>query len=131
MNFSQDPLIASEMFSLGGPRAVRAYPSGESMGDSGYLLSLEARWDWSAMRGPGAFLDYWQWYGFYDAGTAEVNDTAGTTYTLAGVGGGLRFGMEGQYSFDASYAKQAGGDDPADTESGDDQFWVQIVKHFN
>src|SRR5688572_8272905 len=39
--YSADPLVVSEQFSLGGPDSVRGYPSWEVMGDRGYTASIE------------------------------------------------------------------------------------------
>lgn len=68
-NRNLDP---SEQLSLGGPRAVRAYPTGELLVDEGFIVNVEWRWAlnedvtafylWDIARGrsnhdPGPFLD--------------------------------------------------------------------------
>lgn len=56
-------LDSVEKFQLGGPTGVRAYPVGEGLGDNGWLLSLETRYD--AWKTPWGTV---QFSGFYDVG---------------------------------------------------------------
>jgi hemolysin activation/secretion protein len=85
-------LESSERFALGGADGVRAYPSGEGVGDSGWLGSLEVRYAFAAA--PGMSLA-----GFMDAGgvkrfTKNATQLLGAepnTYELAGLGLGLRY----------------------------------------
>ena len=57
-------LDSSEKFSLGGASGVRAYPSGEASGDSGWMGSLELRY---------ALMQHMAVSVFYDAGSINVN----------------------------------------------------------
>ncbi|WDI33037.1 ShlB/FhaC/HecB family hemolysin secretion/activation protein [Hyphococcus flavus] len=86
---SLDPLLASEEFSLGGARFGRAYDYGELTGDDGAAAIIELRYG----RNPNlAFLDFYQFYGFYDYGVVW-NDNAAPGFeelSLSSVGGGLR-----------------------------------------
>jgi hemolysin activation/secretion protein len=85
-------LESSERFALGGADGVRAYPSGEGVGDSGWLGSLEVRYAFAAA--PGMSLA-----GFMDAGgvkrftknAAQLLGAEPNTYELAGLGLGLRY----------------------------------------
>lgn len=60
-------LDSSEKFLLGGAGGVRAYPSGEGLGDIGWLASVEARY---------RLADNWQGVVFYDVGGVKINETA-------------------------------------------------------
>ena len=77
-------LDSSEGFSIGGPDGVRAYPTGEGQGDSGWLSQIELRLPVEPF---APFL-------FHDAGRVRVNqvpwDDATNTRALAGAGVGLR-----------------------------------------
>ena len=79
-------LDSSEKFSLGGPTSIRAYPSGEGIGDEGYRGTLELR---------QTLLQNIQGVVFYDFGTVKINKNpfgaAGTSNnkTLAGAGFGI------------------------------------------
>jgi hemolysin activation/secretion protein len=57
-------LDSSEQFSLGGPNAVRAYPTGEGVGDQGWVATAEVRY---------RVLQSLRFAGFYDAGGIETN----------------------------------------------------------
>ena len=87
--YSLDPLLASEEFSLGGARFGRAYDYGELTGDDGVAALVELRYG----RNPNlGFLNFYQIYGFYDYGVVW-NDNAAPGFeelSLASVGGGLR-----------------------------------------
>ena len=87
--WSADPLLSYEEFSLGGEQFGRAYDYGEVTGDDGVAGSGElrycdsTRWPW---------LSEYQVYGFYDIG-AVWNETPGggtTRDSLASAGAGLR-----------------------------------------
>ena len=79
-------LDSSEKFSLGGPTSIRAYPSGEGIGDEGYRGTLELR---------QTLMQNVQGVVFYDFGTVKINKNpfgaAGTSNnkTLAGAGFGI------------------------------------------
>ena len=42
--FAWQPLFTGEEFALGGPDTVRGYPQASYLGDTGYVVSAEARW---------------------------------------------------------------------------------------
>lgn len=55
---SNKNLDSSEELSLGGSYGVRAYPTSEASGDSGYLASLELKYAMSSELIPSIFTDY-------------------------------------------------------------------------
>lgn len=82
--FAGKNLDSSEKFLLGGVGGVRAYPSGEGLGDEGWLATAEWRY---------RLLPTLQGVLFYDTGGVDVNHTpfaAGKNHrTLSGQGLGL------------------------------------------
>lgn len=88
--WSADPLLSYEEFSVGGERVGRAYDFAEIAGEHGVAASAELRftpsmaWDW---------LQSYQVYGFYDIGAVwnDVSGGANKHNTLSSLGFGLRF----------------------------------------
>lgn len=85
-------LDASEKFALGGPSGVRAYPSGEGSGDTGWRSSVELRYDTALGAWPGSNV---QWAAFVDHGWIRLhhdppgtiaNATGSNAYHLTGAG---------------------------------------------
>ncbi len=87
--FSDQPLVASEEFAIGGARYGRAYDYAELTGDDGVAVLFEMRYG----RDPKIdLLDFYQFYGFYDFG-AVWNENMAPGFgeaTLASAGAGLR-----------------------------------------
>ena len=75
-----------EKFSLGGPTSIRAYPTGEALGDEGYRGTLELR---------QSLMQNIQGVVFYDFGSIKINKNpfgaagASNNKTLAGAGLGI------------------------------------------
>ena len=92
---SNKNLDPSEQFTLGGPNGVRGYPAGEASGDSGFIATLEARYNLAAAPGLQAF-------GFIDTGSIRLRSSPGivpivsitgnNSYALSSSGVGLRYG---------------------------------------
>ncbi len=136
-------LDSSEKFVLGG-MGVRAYPQGEAAGDSGTLLSLEARYNI-----PGVEFVNLQLVGFYDYGSIKLHKTTWAnwepiglpnfpnSYSLAGAGFGLNIYKENNFSLRSSLAWKVGANPGRDTlgrdsdnESKGLRFWLQLNKQF-
>jgi hemolysin activation/secretion protein len=122
-------LDSSEKTGLGGPGAVRAYPSGEGYGDDADVLALEARYRIGQLAGAEAALR-----GFYDAGSVRINHHALPTDTanrqrLAGYG--FAFDLIQARSFSGT-AMVAWRDTRAATAEPDrrPRFWLQLTKYF-
>ena len=101
--WSADPLLSYEEFSLGGETYGRGYDYGEISGEHGAAFSGELRygsnlnWRW---------LSEYQLYGFYDVG-AVWNETSGDKYTMdhlssAGTGFRLRLNDTLRTGFEAA-----------------------------
>lgn len=101
---ANDPLLASEEFSLGGARFGRAYDYGELTGDDGVATVVELRYG----RNPDIdVLDFFQLYGFYDYGVVW-NDNAAPEFqelSLSSAGAGLRLTFPASLSANFEIAK--------------------------
>jgi hemolysin activation/secretion protein len=116
-----DNLDSSESFILGGARGVRAYPPGEGVGDEGWLVQLEARYQY------GVYAPYL----FYDTGRTRVHAKPGqitpavtdNTRSISGTGLGLRY-VRDQFSLDAAVAwRTSGGDPESDSKDRNPRIW--------
>lgn len=86
--YSLDPLVASEEFSLGGEGIGSAYDAAEIAGDSGAGARMELRYQDMVQ---DAWIPYYQVYGFYDGGKVWNRDVLpsekkGESLTSTGVG---------------------------------------------
>ncbi|MEI6732759.1 MAG: ShlB/FhaC/HecB family hemolysin secretion/activation protein [Comamonadaceae bacterium] len=122
--FANTNLDSSEKFILGGSSGVRAYPSGEGSGDSGWGGSLEARYDMPAATSLGNL----QWFAFIDTGHVTLNSNvwgAGAvsnaegvnSYGLSGAGFGLALTRPGSHTVRALWT-QAVGSNPGRSVAG-------------
>ena len=119
-------LDASEKLALGGDRAVRAYPSGEVLVDSGWIGSVE--WRYSASDDVVLAL-------FHDAGRGEqarnVNSSdTRNRRTLRGSGVGLTWSAPYAITLRAALAWRLGDPPQSDTGSTDPRLLVQVQKAF-
>ncbi len=121
-------LVSTEQYSLGGPNAVRAYPSGEAMSDNANIINLELRWN-LFYKHRNSMADTIQLYPFYDVGSGSRDNAAGTTYERSAVGLGLRIGKTGSYLIDISAARTANGQE-ALSEEVDNKIWASVIKWF-
>jgi hemolysin activation/secretion protein len=132
-------LDSSEKFVLGGPFGVRAYPTGEAVGDAGFLVNLELRHDIQPGLQLAAFLDHgqirlhrYEWEGWQGANTHITN-----RYGLSGYGFGLSWNQPGSFSVRASIAQRIGDNPGRDVNDHDSdgtksrtRFWLQAVTYF-
>lgn len=123
-NKNLDP---SQKLSLGGARAVRAYPSGELLVDEGLLGTIEWRW---------SFNDEWTPYLFYDAARGKIakDPVVGeldNTQSLRGAGFGVSWARPGNFALNATLAWRAGTRE-AITDGGgrNPRLFVQFQKFF-
>ncbi len=118
-------LDPSEKLSLGGARAVRAYPSSEALVDQGWISTVEYRW---------AVTDEITPYVFFDAAHGKrakrVNEP-GNGVSLRGAGLGFSWGRAGNFSVNATLAWRVG-TDRAVTDGGgrNPRFFIQAQKVF-
>lgn len=137
-------LDSSEKFILGGVTGVRAYPAGEGPGDTGWVSSVELRYD---IAGNPVFGD-WQLIAFFDTGRVEQNKNtwdgwnAGNpsqpnSYQLSGSGLGVNLIKEGSHVMRAIYAHKVGSNPgrnvaglDADGMEDSSRIWLQTMIYF-
>ena len=124
-------LDPSEKMSLGGTDGVRAYPQGESFGDQGYLVNLEARLLLPKSESlPGRM----HLIGFVDAGSVTINKNpwaAGSNQrSLAAYGVGLTWSEPGNFLVRTYYARKLGNDPATSGPDRSGRLWIQGVKYF-
>ena len=82
--YTEEPLLAPEQFALGGEQWLRAYDAAELLGDRGFGVKLEVRYNLVAS---GAATTY----GFYEYGRVYLNDSSLRSQGAATAGAGIRF----------------------------------------
>jgi len=107
-------LASAEKFILGGPSGIRAYPTGEASGDSGYVANFELRYDLPYQNEIGSL----QLVGFFDTGyivqhtTRWKNDVTNITgqndYNLHGAGIGINVAVGNNISIRGTWAHTIG-----------------------
>ena len=124
-------LDPSEKMSLGGMDGVRAYPQGESFGDQGYLVNLEARLllpNAESLPGRAHLI------GFVDAGSVTINKNpwaAGANKrSLGAYGVGFTWSDPGNFLLRTYYARKLGNDAATSAPDKSGRFWIQGVKYF-
>lgn len=118
-------LDSSEAFGPGGPNGVRAYPTGEGFGDTGWLAQLELRYTM------GAFSPYV----FHDSGRVKVNAKPPTSAdnikrSISGSGVGVRY-QRGDWNLDTAVAwRTHGGKPESDTRDRNPRWWATLSYRF-
>ncbi len=124
--FANHNLDPSEKLALGGDRAVRAYPSGEVLVDTGWIGGVE--WRYSATNDLVLAL-------FHDAGHGEQsrdptpNDLRNRR-TLRGTGVGLTWNAPYAVTLRAAAAWRMGDPPVSDSGASDPRVLVQVQKAF-
>lgn len=104
--YTKDPLVSLEQFSMGGPDSVRAYPVSAALAEKGGVASLEyviGAPGFAARPGPGnrAWGDILQFSLFADYANGELNAplTPGQVHdvSLSGAGGSVQFSLPGKF----------------------------------
>lgn len=121
------PLDSSEHFSLGGPYGVKAYPTSEGSGDSGYITRAEYRW-----LIPVEAHDQQLQLAFYaEHGGVWIDRNRGNSGSknhrnLQGLGVGIIWQRWQDWFIRADYAWKLGGEDPvSDTSHNNGRFWIR------
>lgn len=121
------PLDSSEHFSLGGPYGVKAYPTSEGSGDSGYITRAEYRW-----LIPLEAHDQQLQLAFYaEHGGVWIDRNGGDSGTknhrnLQGAGIGIIWQRWQDWFIRADYAWKLGAEDPvSDTSHNNGRFWIR------
>lgn len=122
--WAQKNLDSSEKFSLGGANGVRAYPSGEGVGDRGWLAQFELRGQWQQ----------WSPYLFADLGRVQINArpwaSGDNGKSLSGAGFGFRAELD-RLTADVSMAWRInGGPSQADGTDRHPRVWLSVSQRF-
>ena len=134
--------VVDEKFSLGGPDGVRAYPTGEALGDEGWIFSAEYRYTI-----PG--FKIWDgdvtMMGFWDQGHVQVFENRPTggppgcnavrcsqnARNLSGFGVGASAGRDNDYVLRMSAAWRNEDEAPqSDSANRIPRLWLQGIKWF-
>lgn len=122
--FAGKNLDSSEKFMLGGAGGVRAYPSGEGLGDNGWLATLEYRY---------RLLPSLQGTLFFDAGGVDINHSpfaAGdNSRQLTGQGFGLNANPVPALNLKMSVAWR-GHEQPLSDKDQQPRMWLQAGYRF-
>ena len=114
-------LDSSEKFVLGGQQGIRAYPTGEAAGDSGWLVNLEYRHELNNQWGVVGFVDYGsvqQRHSVFD-GWNSANPSMVNNYDLAGAGASLAWSPAQGRQVTLTLANRIG-DNPGRSATGND-----------
>ena len=131
-------LMSAERFSLGGPTGVRAYPTGEGLGDTGYVFQAEYRYIIPGLKLNNGDVSL---SGFWDQGWVRINENAppptGTPATdnnnrrLSGYGVGASLGKDSDFVLRVTAAWRNETDQPqSDSVSRVPRVWAQAIKWF-
>lgn len=121
------PLDSSEHFSLGGPYGVKAYPTSEGSGDSGYITRAEYRW----LIPLEAHDQQFQLAFYAEHGGVWIDRNGGDSGTknhrnLQGAGIGIIWQRWQDWFIRADYAWKLGAEDPvSDTSHNNGRFWIR------
>ena len=115
-----DNLDGADQFSLGGPNAVRAYPSSEAAGDAGFVASLELKRNIFKNLESTLFYDYGKiklhkslWKDWNSTNKLKNN------YHLQGYGVSVGIPIFQNFSINATHAKKIGSNSGRDSSGND------------
>ena len=123
-------LDPSEKFNLGGPDAVRAYPQGEGVGDSGILGTIELR----RLLMVGSPYVRPELLAFFDGGRINTNqnpflpDT--NSYRLFGAGVGLNLLLRDGFRIRGSWAWKVGERPAQSAPDSSSRGWIQLGRDY-
>ncbi len=128
--YSNDNLLTSEQFAIGGRGFGRGYDGSEILGDKGVAGKLELRY--GDLYDPEGILQSYQLYAFYDIGTVWLNTPLvgeEARESLSSTGMGVRFNLMEAVSGEVEVAlpltrnvASEGDDDP--------RFFFNLIKRF-
>jgi len=132
--YANKNLTSAEKMSLGGANGVRAYPTGQGIGDEGFIFTTELRYNvpkFQIFSGDLTFI------GFYDAGRVQINSTPLPTSTsanfvgISAFGVGFSIGKDNDFLVKTTLAWRGENDTPdADVVRREPRVWFQAIKWF-
>jgi len=125
LQWTDSNLDPSEKFSLGGPQAVRAYPSGEGLVDQGAIINLE--WRYSINENLTS-------YGFYDMAhgrRSHMQTAVEDNYVnLRGPGIGVNWSKSNNFAMSTTVAWRKSGPAVTDNNKAGAMFSWRLQKSF-
>jgi len=127
---ANDNLDSSQKMVFGGPFSVRAYDTGAVSGDNGVLATVEVRHILSQQYG------VWQAVAFADVGHVKINDqrwasvTGKNQDTLSGVGIGMNWFGNNQWTAKATVATSVGSSSDFTRDADKTILWMEVSKGF-
>jgi hemolysin activation/secretion protein len=104
--WSANPLLSSEEFSVGGINLGRGYDPSEVTGDDGIAAKAEVQWN-SPYGTESPYVDGYQVYSFFDIGTVWDQDPTTNSQkrdSISSTGAGVRVNFAGQTQADLAVA---------------------------
>ncbi len=127
--YTQDPLLSSEQFLIGGQGFGRAYDSGELTGDQGIVGAVELRYGEET---GNRYIPAYQFFTYYDSGRVwNLNSVVGQAGTdaISSAGGGVRFNLDydisGSFELDKPLTRQVSAEGNKDT-----RIFFSLLKRF-
>ncbi len=128
--FAGKNLDPSEKFNLGGPDAVRAYPQGEGVGDSGLTGTIELR---RLLMVSSPYVRP-ELLAFFDGGRINTNRNPflpdANSNHLLGAGVGLNLLLRDGFRIRASWAWKIGPQPAQSAPDSSSRGWIQVGKDF-
>ena len=130
-----DNLDGADQLSLGGPSAVRAYPSNEAAGDLGFIASLELKRNFFKNVESTLFYDYGKIRQYKNS--SNINLTTPNEYSLSGWGVSFDLIANKRVKLNLGWAQALGDNDGqsasgnnSDGRGGSSRAWFQVVFRF-
>ncbi len=139
---SNTNLMSAEKFALGGPDGVRAYPTGEALGDEGYIFTAEYRYtvpDFKIWQGDVTLMGFWdqgyvkEWVHFPTGGAPGCSGVrcSQNERNISGFGLGASAGRDSDYVLRMMAAWRNEDEAPqSDPKKRVPRFWMQGIKWF-
>jgi hemolysin activation/secretion protein len=127
---SNDALVSSEQFGLGGADSIRGYLEAETLGDYGVTLQTELRSP-DIHKYIGGPVDSWRFHVFGDTGVVNVLDDlpdSHSTYGLSSVGVGTRVNLWGYLNGSVQEARTL--NSGPDTRAGTNRVLFRVFGEF-
>lgn len=113
-------LDSSEKFALGGSNLLRGYPSGEGVGDRGWLTTVELRQSVAGVWQLAAFVDHGQIWTHHDPRHVATGSGIPNRYALTAGGLGIGFSPSPTFTLRMTAAQRMGRNAAANPLTGAD-----------
>ncbi|MFZ2620395.1 MAG: ShlB/FhaC/HecB family hemolysin secretion/activation protein [Alphaproteobacteria bacterium] len=129
--YSSHALLAGEEFGVGGENFGRGYDTSEITGDQGLAAKAELQINFPVGM---AYLDSWQWFGFYDTGAVWQKDRepleSNGTVDIRSTGMGIRTRLTDTLTADVTFAKPLTGGPQSSAGDDETNMYVRVRNRF-